>query len=397
MEHSDIFEEYAQLMADKGLISKTAAAEEREEKYSDKEWRENIEALYGVKNELNDSKDNIIDQAHPDYVIPTMSYDKLNSLVENIWQRNDIMKGIVNKPVTGGEFRHIYAQGLLDDLIKIGFDAENSGDDEIRALADSCSEKIVKGFEKEAQWLSFLANPKTVLTVASILGSIVGFDIVKDRTMGLVSGGIQPDIDRTLERLAKLEEVAFPDGKQEASKWISVLTGYKKLSDHALSIMSRPSHAPDDISTPAGLNAVLENQSKLNGTQEEIKYVHEYIKASQNLASHIPVAVDRIKSIQVQKEHSSLGDWFDDVKQWVGAAVGNISSDTALALEALGKSINNTIKAYVDVMPEAKQAAVEHKESIADTLSNFGSSLSGAISSSDQKASDKLKGLLGAN
>jgi hypothetical protein len=396
MIHSDIFDEYVKTMEEKGLITKTAESMEREEKYKNKEYLANIEGLYGIKIDTNDSDKDLIDQAHPDYVIPTMSYDKVNSLIENIWQRNDIMKGLVNKPVTGGEFRHIYAQSLLDDLIKIGYDAENENNDEIRALADSCSERLVKGFEKEAQWAALLKwSPKIILGLASI----VGFDLIKDRTAGLVSNGIVPDIDRALENLTKLHELAYPDGKQEASKWIAALSGYKKLTGRALEIMSRPSTHPEDVNSPEGINWALEHANNIEGNQEEIKYVHDYIKASKNLLTHIPAAVERIKSIQVQKEHSSWGEWVDNIKSLWHAATGDVATDSALSLEALGTSISNTIKVYVETIPEAKAKAEEHKESLSDTLSNFTSSLSNAVSgkpqATDEKASEKVKSILG--
>ena len=382
MRHSDVFEEYVKISEQKGLIKKAEVFEDDEEKYKDKEWKANLEALYGIKIDYNESKDNLINQAHPETMIAAESYDKTNGLVPNNFEHQDIVRHTLENPPIGMLNPKKYADELLTDLIKIGFEAENYNEDEIRILADSCAERLVNdGFEKQAQWLAALKwTPKILLGIASI----VGFDVLKDRTMGLVSNGIQPDIERAVEKLTKLQEVALPEGKQEASKWLSVLSSYKAISEKAIAIMSKPSMIPGDIKTMEGLIWALEHAPKVQGTQEELDYVHNYIKVSSNLLSHIPVAVEKIKGLSVQKENSGWGEFVNNVKSLWETARGNEATDAGLALEALETSIKNTIKAYVDAIPDAKQATIENK----GILENLQSQIAGLTSSAPEKGGE---------
>lgn len=102
-----------------------------------------LQALYGLKPTEQKYEDNIMQEAHPNAVVISPSYDKLNGLVENNIERHNIMVNIVNKPVDGHITHHKYAKKeLVLELIRIANDMDNRNKQELRALADKCLEKI---------------------------------------------------------------------------------------------------------------------------------------------------------------------------------------------------------------------------------------------------------------
>jgi hypothetical protein len=145
--NSEIFNEFAKIAIKDGLITE---AEEKETTNSNKDYDDMIQMLYGIK--PNGDEKHIMEQAHPESpVIIAPSYDRLNGLVENPLERQNVMVGIARRPTHGHLTQHRYAsahQGLTEELVRIGFTMDNKDQDELRILADSCSQRIVK----EAFW-----------------------------------------------------------------------------------------------------------------------------------------------------------------------------------------------------------------------------------------------------
>lgn len=146
MRRSDIFEEFAKIAQAQGLLSE-ATPEEVQKKLENNPRMDSldtsaIEALYGVK--LDAPKDmeykrNIIEDAHPKSVVVSPSYDKLNGLVENLNERQDILMHIVQKMPNGHLVQRKYAEKqLILSLVRLGNDLDNQNKEELRVLADVC-------------------------------------------------------------------------------------------------------------------------------------------------------------------------------------------------------------------------------------------------------------------
>lgn len=159
MSKSEIFDAYVKLSLEKGLIKVAAKEEEKESKELKKyknttnprvgsDTLEAITKLYNTKPESPKSqqyKDNIMEVAHPNKVILTPSYDKLNSLIENNIERQRVMINITQKPVNGLLTQHKYAQSdLAQTLIAVATDLDNRDIDPLRKLADECIDELHK-------------------------------------------------------------------------------------------------------------------------------------------------------------------------------------------------------------------------------------------------------------
>jgi len=181
MRHSDIFEEFAKIAQERGLISK-AGPDEIKRKLEDNPRIDSldisaIEALYGVKPDTPkdmEYKRNIIEDAHPNAVVVSPSYDKINGLVENLNERQDILMHIVQKMPDGHVTQRKYAEKqLLLSLVRIGNDLDNQNKMELRALADVCLEQTAM-ITKKAEFVSTAAFPFLLVagTIAATLGAI---------------------------------------------------------------------------------------------------------------------------------------------------------------------------------------------------------------------------------
>lgn len=150
MRNSEIFEAFVKIAEEKGLISKAESSKEKLEKNprADSLNNKDIEKLYNVSPETNKDmsyKRNIVELAHPKKAIIGPSYDKLNGLVENVNERQDIMYNIVSRQPTGQLFNKKYAEHqLVMSLVRVANDMDNKEQEELMALADICLEQIKK-------------------------------------------------------------------------------------------------------------------------------------------------------------------------------------------------------------------------------------------------------------
>lgn len=154
MARSNIFDEYAKIASEKGLV-KLSEESAALKKYKDDAYPRvgsddisTIEALYGVKSDSPIKyKHNIMEAAHPKAVVIAPSYDKLNGLVENEIERQNIDLNIATRSTTGKNVTQgpKYARkNLMLQLVRIANDMDNQDVDELRALADNCIENLKK-------------------------------------------------------------------------------------------------------------------------------------------------------------------------------------------------------------------------------------------------------------
>lgn len=146
----DIFEKYAELAMERGLVSKGDDLKKKLEKNPrwDSQNISTIELLYGVKPDSPkemEYKKNIVEVAHPNAVIVSPAHDPLNGLVENLNERNNILINIVNKTPDGHLTGRKYASDeLVRSLVRIANEMDNRDAEELRVLADTCIEQMNK-------------------------------------------------------------------------------------------------------------------------------------------------------------------------------------------------------------------------------------------------------------
>lgn len=161
MRRSEIFDSFVKIAQEKGLISEGVHAEHTEKNLDNPRWDslsiEQIGKLYNTKPDLPEDmqyKKNIIEDAHPEPVVLSPAHDKLNGLVENEQEGQNIRLRIVMKQPDGHLTNRKYARKqLLLSLVSLANEMDNRDEHELRKLADVClAQASSKKIEKKAFW-----------------------------------------------------------------------------------------------------------------------------------------------------------------------------------------------------------------------------------------------------
>lgn len=179
MRKSEIFESFVKIAEEKGLISDYSSEKARKTLENNPRMAaltaKDIEKLYNVKPETAKGMEydkNISQLAHPEPVVVSNSYDKLNGLVENINERQNILLNIVNKPVNGLLTNHKYAEKeLILSLVRLGNSLDNKNKDDLRNLADTCLAQVSTKIEKTAiaplAWAAIVGIPALLAAIVA--------------------------------------------------------------------------------------------------------------------------------------------------------------------------------------------------------------------------------------
>lgn len=203
MKRSEIFDNFVKIAQEKGLISKSEA-EHTETSFSETNPRhdslsiEQIGKLYNTKPEQPKDmqyKNNIMEDAHPDSVVISPSYDKLNGLVENDIEGQNIRLRIVMKEPDGHLTQRKYAQkDLILSLVSIANQLDNLDKTELCKLADVCLEQVAeKKILKTAQ----------VLEGAALIGALLAAVYAKQH-LRFHSEGFEADYQKTIAEIDDL-------------------------------------------------------------------------------------------------------------------------------------------------------------------------------------------------
>ncbi len=213
MRRSEIFESFVKIAQEKGLVSDEKPTNERvEAEHTEKDFHETnprhdslsieqIGKLYGVKPDLPEDmqyKKNIMEDAHPDSVVLSPSHDKLNGLVENNIERQNIMLRIVRKEPDGHLTQRKYARKqLLLSLVRIGNELDNRGNEELRKLADICLEQAAGDGKKKV-----LTKQGWVWIVAGIAAAVGLLYLQQHKNFH--ADGFAMDYDKTVSEIDDL-------------------------------------------------------------------------------------------------------------------------------------------------------------------------------------------------
>lgn len=212
MRKSEIFDSFVKIAQERGLVSQADHAEHTEKDFSETNPRmdslsiEQISKLYNIKPELPkdmEYKRNIIEDAHPDSVVVSPSYDKLNGLVENENEGQNIRIRIVMKTPDGHLVNRKYAnKNLVLSLVRVGNELDRCDNEELRKLADVCLEQLAqkKNFEK----VGAVPVVAIVVVAAIILGGVYlqqhtgfrdsGFNVNYQNLMSEIDDFLKSDI-----------------------------------------------------------------------------------------------------------------------------------------------------------------------------------------------------------
>jgi hypothetical protein len=328
LKRSEIFENYAQIALKKGLIDNkiiaTAEAMTQEDKFKDSEYKKNIEQLYHVK---LDNKD-ILDQAHPESIVTLPAYDKLNGLVENLKERHNVMIGIVNKMPGSDNIGHKYASAhnnLLSELIKIGYSMDNKKVDDLRILADSCSDRITK--------TAFLPLVAGGIAAVVALIAIINHTTPSDQ-------GVFNNCEKAIVEISELKP-KLPQIGKNVDKLLEDLKFLQSLSKQYNDLDGIDASSLEKLADAANKN------------KDKFDLVKKYKSACAYMATEITSSIDLINNYKMQTDRS--WDWWQKLKNVSEYITGDDKEDAVLALKTLQDSLTESVTEANHFMELARQ------------------------------------------
>lgn len=296
MRKSEIFDSFAKIAEEKGLLSRNPSTEAKKELENtgraDSLSVEQIAKLYGIKPSAPQGMEyqrNIVEIAHPNPLVIAPSYDKLNGLVENINERQDILLHIVNKPSPDGHLtnRKYAEKELILSLVRIGNDLDNRGQDQLVALADVClSQAAGKSMKKVAFW-----------PIAIAVGSLLGALYAKQH-LAFHSDGLEADIQKADAELDDLlnSNSNYGVGYDYKPQLTSLASDVKSKLGELNADVQRVQALLNNIQQPRTGKELVE-YSKVNNAQEVSSALQDLSqKVDQNLVPYFQQVIRNFSS-----------------------------------------------------------------------------------------------------
>jgi len=395
MRNSDIFDNYAKIALEKGLFAK-ATPEELKRKLEenprmDSLDKSKIESLYNTK--LNvpkgmDYKNNIIENAHPKSVIISPSYDKLNGLVENENERQNIIMNIVNKVPNGLLTQRKYAErDLILSLVRVSNYLDNYNKQDLYKLADVCLEQTTnKKITKTAvdpivtpivapivAGTSLLAGVPIIsilIGTAVVIGAIYAYNHLGNINQGFVENHnrLIKEIDDMLD-----SNTNWGFGYEYKGNFISMLKEFKQKLVSFYEIYKETVPVFEQIDLPRDKTSLIQfvqSKSKVDIVKEAYdkltKAAMEQLPEILKLSKLFKSEAYKIRNIA---EKGLITGWIDKLKFLHGgkAWIPDDFDDVVNALETYNISIGEILKE----LNNSKSYERKVKEELDSVKSNF--------------------------
>lgn len=382
MSRSEIFNNYFKIAQDKGILSESdkAAKELQKTRRMDSLSIEAIEKLYNLKPEKSeglDYKNNIMESAHPDSLVLSPAYDKLNGLVENNIERQNIMLRIVNKNPDGLLTQRKYAEkALILSLVRTANNLDNQDKNELRTLADSCLYLITKTAK------TALAN----FAIAGLVGGAVGLMYLISR-LNTTDRGFEKNHEHLVQQLTDLleEDINFlgfgfeltDEGRADITNVISQLNKFKSEYDSYKPIFALAFRANN-------LAQITESASKNPQLYQQIQTIYNSINNSIKNITPLLDNLNKFNNPEViatyVKKQGATSNWLEswyiygDKSSW--SLIPGEFQDVVKSMPTYKESLNNILKAAndakkaVDTSTRYVEADIMQKQ-IQSTLPQF--------------------------
>jgi len=299
---------------------------------------EAIQMLYHVKPNGKDEK-SIVEQAHPDPAYVAPAYDRMNGLVENVQERQNMMIEIMEDPQHGKLTQHRYVKAnneLLQELIRVATYMDNKNQEDLMKLADSCAQGLINpesNFIKSA-WV--VPAIKIGLTLLSVSGLINNFG-------GMIDRGVVLNAERAIEELSELTDN---------------LPQYSGVINELIDDIQKISDLNQEISD---MGVSLFDESAKEKAKEGKKKLVDYIKMSREFSSKsrrfVSVLENTKADVYEKWVTENLGDPGEILTGlWRGVA-GTDAGDVINILETFNKSLNESMQNLKTIFKTVKEKA----------------------------------------
>lgn len=383
--NSDIFNSFAKIAKEKGLIEPDKDFDKTHEKTKKEIYKnkyradslsiKDIEHLYNVKPPAPKDMEyirNIIENAHKDPLMIADSYDKINGLIENQNERHDIIVNILSKVPNGLLTQHKYAQkDLILSLVRLGNFLDTNNLDKLANLSDHCLQKLSKPIKKEA--FTKQAFPFLIAGAVVILGVLYAQQHMAD-----ANEGFEQNHEKLMSELNDFLEsndnwgVGYQytaEFKQTVSDFKDKLTKFHDIYNTAIPYINNF----EKPRTGKELAQVSSDPSKYDGA----KKAYDAIKsASSDMNSYMKTVIQDFKSTNYKNRQIQEKGFFSsliDRTQVLHGGSGLIADDFDDVIHAITpyqQSIQDILKVLMDAENFKNAAAMQLQQSADNAKDN---------------------------
>jgi len=373
MRKSDIFDEFVKIAEEKGMLS-GVTSEEAKRKLEENPRMDSldisaIEALYGVKPETTKGMEyehNIAELAHPNSVVVSPSYDKINGLVENINERQTILLNILDKTPDGMLRQKKYAeQEFILNLVRVGNDLDNKNFEELRVLADKCLEQMADLKKKDeivkTAWVPVAIGVVTALGV-----------LYAQQHLPFANKGFQKNSEALIAEIDDLISSNSDWGfgteytqnfKQEMRNFKNKVLDFKLEIDRIMPIietMDKPRSAQELIEMSKG----FDSSSALKAYETLDKKVREFSAYLDQIKDNFKDESYKLRQTQDKGVLTRMVDW----TKGLSGGYGLFADDFDDVVRALGP-YEDSVKGFLDVLGEAGSFKNKAREKVENAMS----------------------------
>jgi hypothetical protein len=378
MKRSEIFESFVKIAQEKGMINNDSSDSKKkleQNPRADSLDLKRIESLYGNKPDTGkgmEYKKNIMEIAHPGNMVISPSYDKLNGLVENNIERQNILLHIVQKTPDGLLTQRKYAeQQLLLSLIRVGNELDGTKQTQLKTLSNTCFNQVNSGqITKTAQ------DPITLGIAATV--AIIGGIYLKNH-MRFISDGMEKDHDKLIAEINDMLESStdWGVGYQYKADFVQTLQDLKSKVETHYAIYQKIAPMLDALQKPRDADEIEELKKKPETTKIIDTYNEFYTATKKLMPFLLTVQKDFGSEMYKQRQIEDKG-WMtslvDKMQIFHGGAglVADDFDDVRHALETYLLDIQNLMKAFAGVENLKKKVTQDLEQANAKTTSMFG-------------------------
>lgn len=391
MRKSDIFDDFAKIALEKGIIVE-ASPEELKKKLEENPRMDSldisaIEALYGVKPDAPKDmqyKKNIFETAHPKSVVVAPSHDKLNGLVENPNEAQNIALHIVNKTNDGHLTGHKYAeQNLVLTLVRLGNSLDNSKKDELRILADTCLQQTTEDIKKKDLNKFAVGDPvtlgigATVALIAVPLALTLG-GIYLHQHLSYVNDGFVKNHEKLISEIDDLikDSVSWGLGYKYKQELLDIVTDFRDKITDFYNVYMQIKPVIDYLEKPKTAKELV---ALVKSTDTEaIRKAHDIIlRYANDMLPYINSVESQFKKETFKATQTEDKGWMQKVIDWTrflhgGAGlIADDFDDVVRAIPPYKKSIGDILEVFKNAKTFRDNAKIQLEEAVKESKSEF--------------------------
>jgi hypothetical protein len=382
MSKSEIFDSFIKIAQEKGMISEDAP--EKAKKKLSKDHRADsldisaIEALYGTKPPQPKGMEyerNIIEDAHPNSVVISPSYDKLNGLVENNNERQNIILNILSKTPNGHLTQHKYAEkDFVMNLVRLGNLLDLQKEDELRVLADRCLE--------QATTPKFVKNAFGPLALAGIV-SIPIITLYVQQHMNFINEGFQKNHEKLIAEVDDLlnSESSWGVGNQYSSDFKKMVQDFKNKLMAFYNLYQKVLPIIQSLEKPR-TGKELAQMAAAPGTANVIKAYKAFRAAADNMLPYVETIEKDFSSESYKNRQTEDKGFFSsliDKTQVLHGGKGLVADDfddVARAIPPYKKSIKDILDVLKTAESLENNAKAKLEQAAFNSQKEFGEDVS---------------------